>query len=112
MRRSTPRICEGCYYRILELHREPAFAVARGQQHLHSYQRVDVSKGRAVDDCLGGVPEAQEVVRNTVIRDALVLIKEHLMSEKFDPAPLDKYAAKPGKNDALSDKAHGELDKG
>ena len=34
------------------------------------------------------------------------------MSEKFDPAPLDKYAAKPGKNDALSDKAHGELDKG
>ena len=34
------------------------------------------------------------------------------MSEKFDPAPLDKHAAKPGKKDPLSDKAHGELEKG
>ena len=39
-------------------------------------------------------------------------IKEDLMSGKFEPAPLDKHAEKPGKKDKLADKAHGELEKG
>jgi hypothetical protein len=46
------------------------------------------------------------------MRGALTSIEEHTMSEKFDPAPLDKHAEKPGKKDPLSDKAHGELEKG
>ena len=52
------------------------------------------------------------MVRNTIIRGALVSIEEHIMSKKFDPAPLDKHAAKPGKKDPLSENAHGELEKG
>ena len=39
-------------------------------------------------------------------------MEEHLMSEKFEPAPFDKHAEKPDKKDQLADKAHGELEKG
>lgn len=82
------------------------------RQTTNSYQRVDGSRACRPTIAPSSAPGSQEVVRNNGIREALDSIEEHLMSEKFEPAPLDKHAEKPGKKDKLSDKAHGELEKG
>ena|ERR1700761_8968661 len=95
-----------------ELHRELAFAVAREHTTCTAIKELTSARAEQSTIASGSALGSHDVVRNTVTRGALVWIEEHLMSEKFDPAPLDKHAAKPGKKDPLSDKAHGELEKG